>query len=63
MTEDFEQKIVYLDHAATTPMRPEVLESMLPYLGDRFGNPSSLYTLAQESRQAEDESRETVASI
>lgn len=63
MTEDFEQKIVYLDHAATTPMRPEVLESMLPYLGDRFGNPSSLYTLAQESRQAVDESRETVASI
>ena len=63
MTEDFEQKIVYLDHAATTPMRPEVLESMLPYLGDRFGNPSSLYTLAQESRQAVDASRETVATI
>ncbi len=56
-------KLVYLDHAATTSMDPAVLEAMLPYFSDRFGNPSSLYTLAQEARQALDEARETVARV
>lgn len=56
-------KLVYLDHAATTPVDPEVLEAMLPYLSGRFGNPSSLYTLAQQARQAVDESREQVAGV
>ena len=56
-------KLVYMDHAATTPVREEVLEAMLPYLRGSFGNPSSIYTLAQEARQAVDESRERVARI
>ena len=61
-TEDSE-RIVYLDHAATTPVRPEVLEAMLPYFGDSFGNPSSLYALAGESRNGIDVARRQVASL
>ncbi len=53
---------IYLDHAATTPVRPEVLEAMLPYFGERFGNPSSIYSLGREARQAMDRARETVAA-
>ena len=56
-------KLIYMDHAATTPVRPEVLEAMLPYFSQSFGNPSSIYTLAQEGRKAVDDSRETVARI
>ena len=56
-------KLIYMDHAATTPVRPEVLEAMLPYFGGSYGNPSSIYTLAQEARKAVDESRETLAHI
>ena len=56
-------RLVYMDHAATTPLRPEALEDMLPYLKGSFGNPSSLYTLAQEARNAVDRSRRTVASL
>ena len=41
-----EKKIIYLDHAATTPARPEVIEAMIPYLGEYYGNPSSIYELA-----------------
>ena len=52
-----------MDHAATTPVRPEVLEAMMPYYGTSFGNPSSIYTLAQEARKAVDDSRDTVARI
>ena len=53
---------IYLDHAATTPVRPEVLEAMLPYFGARFGNPSSIYGLGREARQAIDRARDTVAA-
>ena len=53
MNDDLET-LVYMDHAATTPLRPAVLEDMLPYLKGSFGNPSSLYTLAQEARNAVD---------
>ena len=56
-------KTVYLDHAATTPVREEVLEEMLPYFNGKYGNPSSIYALAQESRKALDESRATVADV
>ena len=56
-------RIIYLDHAATTPLRPEALEAMLPYLQDRFGNASSLHTLGQEARKALDEAREAVAHV
>ncbi len=54
---------IYLDHAATTPLRPEVLEAMLPYLTEHFGNPSSLHAAGRRARQGLDESRETVAAI
>jgi cysteine desulfurase len=52
---------VYLDHAATTPVRPEVLEAMQPYFGPRFGNPSSMHRWGREARAALDEARERLA--
>ncbi len=52
---------VYLDHAATTPVRPEVLEAMQPFFGPRFGNPSSMHRWGREARTALDEARERVA--
>ena len=52
---------VYLDHAATTPVRQEVLEAMLPFFGPRFGNPSSVHKWGREARTALDEARERVA--
>ncbi|MGH9139246.1 MAG: cysteine desulfurase family protein, partial [Acidimicrobiales bacterium] len=54
--------VVYLDHAATTPVRPEVVEAMLPFLGDRFGNPSGAHRLARDARRALDEARAEVAA-
>jgi len=56
-------KRVYLDHAATTPLDPRVLEAMLPYLSDAWGNPSSLYAEAQEARKGLEGARRTVAGI
>ena len=53
---------VYLDHAATTPVRREVLDAMLPFLGDRFGNPSSMHRWGRDARVALDEARERVAA-
>lgn len=55
--------LIYMDYAATTGMRPEVLEAMLPYFSNSYGNPSSIYTLAQDAHKAVDESRETVAHL
>jgi cysteine desulfurase len=55
--------LIYLDHAATTPVDPEVLATMLPYFSERFGNPSSIYQLGQESRAAIDQSRLAVARV
>ncbi|HEX6252558.1 MAG TPA: cysteine desulfurase family protein [Gemmatimonadaceae bacterium] len=52
---------VYLDHAATSPVRDEVLEAMLPFFGPRFGNPSSTHRWGREARVALDEARERVA--
>jgi cysteine desulfurase len=54
---------VYLDHAATTPLAPEVLEQMLPFLRDEYGNPSSIYGLARGARRALDDARESVAEV
>ena len=54
---------VYLDHAASTPLDPEVLEAMLPYLREDFGNPSSLHRFGQQARGAIDEARSRVASL
>ena len=53
---------IYLDHAATTPVRPEVLEAMAPFYGPRFGNPSSLHRWGREARTALDEARERLAN-
>lgn len=53
--------MIYLDHAATTPVAPEVRDAMLPYLGERFGNPSSIHQLGQDARRALDTARDTVA--
>ena len=52
---------IYLDHAATTPVRPEVREAMEPFFGPRFGNPSSIHRWGREARVALDEARERVA--
>ncbi|MBP7551066.1 MAG: aminotransferase class V-fold PLP-dependent enzyme, partial [Gemmatimonadaceae bacterium] len=52
---------IYLDHAATTPVRPEVLEAMTPYFSGRFGNASSTHRWGREARAALDEARERVA--
>jgi cysteine desulfurase len=52
---------IYLDYAATTPTRPEVVEAMLPYFSDVFGNPSSLYSYGLEARQAIELARMKVA--
>ena len=54
---------VYLDHAAATPLRPEVLDRMLPYLRGTFGNPSSPHVEGRRARLALDEARETIAAI
>jgi len=51
---------VYLDHAATTPVREEVVAAMLPFFGPRFGNPSSVHRWGREARTALDEARERV---
>ncbi|GHV18097.1 cysteine desulfurase NifS [Clostridia bacterium] len=55
--------MIYLDNAATTPLRPEVLEVMMPYLTEHYGNPSSIYKLGRDSRIAIDNAREKVANI
>lgn len=54
---------IYLDHAATTPLRTDVLEAMEPFLGANYANPSSIYRPAQEARSALDRSRDVVAAI
>jgi cysteine desulfurase len=54
---------VYLDHAATTPTDPRVVEAMLPFLTDVWGNPSSIYAEAREARKGLDGARRTVAGI
>ena len=66
MTDPFDRaqdKRIYLDHAATTPLDPRVLETMLPYLRDAWGNPSSLYAEAQEARRGLDAARRSMANI
>lgn len=54
-------KFIYMDHAATTPVKPEVLETMIPYFTQKFGNASSIYTIGRESKKAIEEAREKVA--
>lgn len=57
-----EKKIVYLDHSATTYVKKEVLDEMLPYFTENFGNPSSLYSIARSTKAVIDKSREKVAN-
>jgi cysteine desulfurase len=54
---------VYLDHNASTPVHPEVVEAMLPYFGERFGNPSSVHAFGREAREGLDTAREQVAGF
>ena len=56
-------KRIYLDYAATTPTAPEVVEAMLPYFTDRFGNPSSIHSFGQEGKAAIEEAREKIANL
>lgn len=56
-------RVIYMDNAATTSVKPEVLNAMLPYFTEEYGNPSSVYSFAQKSRTAIDETRETIAGI
>jgi cysteine desulfurase len=53
--------VIYLDHAATSPLRREAREAMLPFLGERFGNPSGLYAVGRDAQAAVDAAREIVA--
>ena len=54
-------KRIYMDHAATTPLHPEVLAAMMPYLTELYGNPSSIHSFGRETRQAVDTARDTIA--
>jgi len=56
-------KTLYLDHAATTPVLPEVLDAMLPFFTERFGNPSTLYSLGSAAKEAMETAREQVAAL
>jgi len=55
------KKLIYMDNAATTKTAPEVIDAMIPYFGEFYGNPSSIYSLAAESKKAVNEARETIA--
>jgi cysteine desulfurase len=58
------KRLVYLDNAATTPVRPEVLEAMLPYLGaEAFGNPSSAHRFGRAARAGIEEAKRTIATV
>jgi len=58
-----ENKLIYFDHAATTSVKPEVLEAMFPYFSEKYGNPSSIYSIGRESKKVINNSREIIASI
>ena len=55
--------MIFLDHAATTPLDPEVLEAMMPYLREAYGNASSVHALGRRARHAVEESRQTIARL
>ena len=57
------EKLIYLDNAATTALKPAVLKEMLPYLEENYSNPSSIYSFAQKANAAVDEARSTIAEI
>lgn len=55
------KELIYFDNAATTPIRPEVYEEIKPYIEEHFGNPSSIYSIARDSKKAIDKARQQVA--
>ena len=55
------KELIYFDNAATTPIRPEVYEEIKPYIKEHFGNPSSIYSIARDSKKAIDKARQQVA--
>ena len=55
-------KTIYLDNAATTQTKVEVVEAMLPYFNEKFGNPSSIYDFAAQNKKAVTDARDTIAS-
>ena len=57
------KKTIYMDNAATTKTAPEVVEAMLPYFTQYYGNPSSVYELAGISKKAVNEAREKIADV
>ena len=57
------QRTIYLDHAATTAVDPRVVEAMLPFWTEKYGNASSIYALGREAHHAMDQARQTVAGI
>ncbi len=57
------EHFIYMDHNATTPVDKRVLEAMLPYFSEKYGNPSSIYRFAKESDLAKEKAREKVASL
>ena len=56
-----EKKLIYMDNAATTPVKPEVLDAMLPYFTEKFGNPSSIFSISSENKKAITDAREVIA--
>ncbi len=54
---------IYFDNAATTSLDPEVLEAMMPYLTEKFGNPSSIYSYGREGRMAVEQARKSTARL
>jgi len=63
MIRQIETESIYLDHAATTPVDPDVLRAMAPWFTEYFGNPSSIYQLGQQSRTALDAARAQSAAV
>ncbi len=57
------EKLIYLDNAATTAVKPEVFEAMKPYFLENYSNPNSVYTFAQQGKKALDEAREAIAAL
>lgn len=63
MTRMAEKRTVYLDYSATTPVKDEVLKEMIPWFSENYGNPSSIYSIGQKSKEALDLARSRVASL
>jgi cysteine desulfurase len=62
-TKTFKVQRIYFDNAATTSLDPEVLEAMMPYLTEKFGNPSSIYSYGRETKLAVEQARKTIARL